>query len=156
MKCAGTTFLFFIWLRKAGSRPASPPSTSSLLSIVRHLLNVAFSPRSKHLNGSESSLLWVLWLLRWCGVAGERKTSDAAFCHSLWSGMRNIPINQYSRVKEGGGKPLSQVHSTSPFNQIQPNLPLITALFSNAKYTSKAPEGSEEARKSPRSRSVIG
>lgn len=46
-------------------------------------------------------------------------------------------------------KPLTQVHSTSPFNQIHPNFPLITALSSNAKYTRKAPEGSKEARKSP-------
>jgi len=55
---------------------------------------------------SESSLQWV-------------EVSDAAFCHGLRSGVRNIPINQY-REEEKKNKPLSQVHSASPLIKSTP------------------------------------
>lgn len=82
--CRKFPFTHWVWIS-----PSLTPTTSFPLLIVFHLLNIAFKP---HLNASESSLLWVVVFKMKKGK--KKKTSDAAFCHGLRSGMRNIPINQ--------------------------------------------------------------
>lgn len=112
--CTFKNFPFTLGESRPFLFPPPPPPVHYWLAF--HLHNIAFKPHLRHLNGSESSLLWVVLFKE-----KKKKTSDAAFCHGLGGGMRNIPINQYGgKKKKKENKPLSQVHSTSPLIKSTP------------------------------------
>ena len=86
--------------------PPPPPPVHYWLAF--HLLNIAFKPHLRHLNGSESSLLWVVLFKE----KKKKNNSAAAFSHGLGGGKRKIPIRKYGGEKKKKGKINPWVRST--------------------------------------------
>lgn len=95
------------------------------LSIVFHQLCIAFKPHFRQLNGSESSLLWAV-VLSW----KKNLTLQSAMASGVgWEISQLISKGGWGEKYNLESGPLRV-----PFNQIHPNLTLIRALFSKAKY----------------------